>query len=93
MPEIAVCDLDIMKALLGRAGIPFQELRRQHAYDGTAQLPATWALRVDAGAPLTGSSWDAPDPEYRRVVFGYTFFYTEFYFDRHGALLNMGAYE
>lgn len=80
-------DRETLIALLTRAGIPWTE----GPYAGSAHLPAVTTLRVEAHGPIAGLPADAHP--HRRAVFGYTGFYTDFYFDATGALVNMGAYE
>jgi len=80
-------DRDVLIVMLTRAGIPFHEA----PYDGSVHLPAVTTIMVYANEPMTGLPEGAHD--HRRHTLGYTGFYTDFYFDAAGALLNLGAYE
>ena len=74
-------DLERFTAMLSRAGMPFH----QEPY-GRKLLPATMTVTVYAGELIRR---DAGTYE----VLGCRGFYTEFYFDAAGVLVNLGAYE
>ena len=77
-----VTDLDTLKALLQKAGIVFHEgdakVRQSEFYTKRGAYIATTILVPDCGTVQNC---------------GYTGFYTEFFFDKDGKLLGMGAWE
>lgn len=102
MPEppdddpIAVTDLDVLRAMLTRAGVVFIEEPRTHdpAHPYLADVPAGTTLEVEEGCDRYAGADDgvAVRPP-RPRNYGYSGFSAEFYFDAQGALCGVGAWE
>jgi hypothetical protein len=93
---IAVTDLDVLRAMLGRAGVIFTEERRtpDPAHPYLADVPAGTTLEVEEGRDLDAEddhAVAAGPPRPRN--YGYSGFSAEFYFDEDGALVGVGAWE
>ena len=93
---IAVTDLDVLRAMLTRAGVIFTEERRTHdpKHPYLADVPAGTTLEVEEGRDLSaeddnGAIAEPPRPR----NYGYSGFSAEFYFDASGALVGVGAWE
>jgi hypothetical protein len=84
-------DIEVLREMFTRAGVVWtEELREKADADDVnlAGIPAGTTLEVMQGNDL---DWDDPPPRPRN--FGYCDFYTDFYFDEHGALYGVGAWE
>jgi hypothetical protein len=102
MPEppdvdpIAATDLDVLRAMLTRAGVIFTEEARTQdpAHPYLADVPAGTTLEVEEGSDRYaeddhGVTGEPPRPR----NYGYSGFSAEFYFDAYGALVGVGAWE
>lgn len=93
---IALTDLDVLRAMLNRAGVVFTEERRTHdpAHPYLPDVPGGITLEVEEGREVYAGDDDgvAIGPP-RPRNYGYSGFSAEFYFDEHGALFGVGAWE
>jgi hypothetical protein len=94
--QIASTDLDVLRAMLSRAGVIYTQERRTQdpAHPYLADVPAGTTLEVEEGRDLSAEGDDAPAVAPSRPRnYGYAGFSAEFYFDEHGALVGVGAWE
>jgi hypothetical protein len=89
-------DRDVLRAMLTRAGVVFTEAPRaaDPAHPYTADVPAGLTIDVEQGND-SGFDYEknVPEPAPRPRNYGYMGFSTRFYFDDHGALFGVGAWE
>ena len=88
-------DLDVLRAMLTRAGVIFTEERRtaDPAHPYLADVPAGTTLEIEEGRSEGGDDDGAASAPARPRNYGYSGFAAEFYFDEHGALFGVGAWE